>query len=85
MVILVSDEDDCSVHDRNLSSADRPELGERSSFRCFEHGVYCGAPDTPRTEGTKQNCVPRPGPGSGEPHRSRYMTSVDDYVAFLVG
>ncbi len=77
-VIIVSDEDNCSVSDTNLfdpaqDSISDP-LGPMSSFRCFDFGVVCDG-DDPRTPGTKENCVPR--------EDSAYLTPVQSYVDFL--
>lgn len=77
-VIIVSDEDDCSVSDTAMfdtaqTSVSDP-LGPLSSFRCFEFGVEC-SPDEPRTPGPKTACVPR--------SDSPYMPDVSEYVAFL--
>ncbi len=77
-VVIISDEDDCSVSDTNMfdtaqNSISDP-LGPLSSFRCFEFGVKCD-PDTPRTPGPRQDCEPR--------NDSPYMFGVDDYVTFL--
>ncbi len=79
-VIIITDEDDCSTADTNMfdtaqNSISDP-LGPLSSFRCFEFGVKC-EPDTPRSPGPRQNCVPR--------DDSAYMYNVNDYVSFLKG
>jgi hypothetical protein len=57
-VVVLSDEDDCSVHDPRLFSSDT-SLGPLQSFRCFQYGVEC-TPDDPLTVGTKSGCAPRP-------------------------
>lgn len=64
-VVILADEDDCSVRDPALFGGD-PALGPLQSFRCFEHGVICD-PDAPRTPGTKQGCRPREGAPLIEP------------------
>jgi len=56
-VVILADEDDCSLLDPALLGAD-PSLGPLQSFRCFEHGVVCD-PDAPRTPGDKRGCRPR--------------------------
>lgn len=73
-VVIVSDEDDCSLLDPALLGGD-PALGPLLSFRCFEHGVACD-PDAPRTPGDKQRCVPRDG--------SRLVESVAPFVDALL-
>lgn len=79
-VIIISDEDDCSVERSEMFSTaaaqDRidSELGFLSSFRCFEFGIQCD-PDTPRSAGPRDNCVPR--------DNSEYMYNVNEYANFL--
>jgi hypothetical protein len=88
-VIFVTDEDDCSTENLEMFDSDPArdnidsDLGFLSSFRCFEFGVAC-TPDTPRTPGPRQDCVPR---NNDVPHPSgaRYMYEVEDYVDFLRG
>ena len=77
-VIIVSDEDDCSVSDSNLFDTAETDisspLGPLSSFRCFEFGVVCDG-DDPRTMGSKSECTPR--------EDSAYLNPVQGYVDFL--
>ena len=79
-VIIITDEDDCSVEDVSLfdtsaalDTADS-DLGFLESFRCFEFGVQCD-PDSPRSLGPRQDCVPRT--------NSPYLHDVSEYVNFL--
>lgn len=79
-VILITDEDDCSVEDVSLfdtsaalDTADS-DLGFLESFRCFEFGVQCD-PNSPRSLGPRENCVPRT--------NSPYLHDVSEYVNFL--
>ncbi len=62
VIVIISDEDDCSVFDSDMFAdpeADNDsELGPLTSFRCFEFGVMCD-PDQPRVTGEKEGCVPR--------------------------
>jgi hypothetical protein len=66
-VIIVTDEDDCSMTDYSLldssnEALDSP-LGPFTSFRCFEFGITCDEND--RTfEGVRHDCVPRSDPGA---------------------
>jgi hypothetical protein len=55
-VVVIADEDDCSVLDGALFSPD-PALGPLQSYRCTRHGVICD-PDMD-SPGDKTNCVPR--------------------------
>ncbi len=79
-VIIISDEDDCSVERNEMFSTAASqdsidsELGFLSSFRCFEFGVQCD-PDTPRSTGPRDNCVAR--------ENSDYMYNVNEYANFL--
>ena len=78
-VIFIQDEDDCSASDRaifggSVQDSVDDELGEYSSFRCFEFGTTC-EPDSERTLGPRENCAPD--------EESDYMASVSDYIEFL--
>jgi hypothetical protein len=79
-VVIVSDEDDCSVVDTSMYDTSQDSLndplGPLSSFRCFEFGVRC-EPDEPRTAGAHANCAPRTD--------SPYMPNPSDYADFLRG
>jgi hypothetical protein len=57
-VIILSDEDDCSVKEPALFGPESAELGPLQSFRCFRFGTEC-APDDVNTPGVKSNCRPR--------------------------
>lgn len=74
LVVLISDEDDCSATDPSLFDPADGSLGALSSFRCFEQGVRCDL-DAPRTAGAKQSCEPRAG--------SAYAADVQAYVDTL--
>lgn len=80
-VIIISDEDDCSVeHNEMFNSAmelDRIDshLGFLTSFRCFEFGVQCEPDTSPRSSGPRDNCVPR--------EDSEYMYNINEYANFL--
>src|SRR5690606_30374735 len=81
-VIFIQDEDDCSAHDRSMFASDGTDdvgsqLGELSSFRCFEFGTTCEGPSDERQVGPRQNCVAE--------QSSPYMTDISSYVDFLKG
>ena len=62
LVVILSDEDDCTFGDPSflaepLAGLDSP-LGPRVSFRCFEHGIVCDQAED-RTAGARTNCRPR--------------------------
>ncbi len=79
-IIIVTDQDDCSVEDLSMFNSDTrldnadSQLGYFSEFRCFEFGVVCD-PDSPRTTGERQNCEPRTS--------SPYMHDIGKYSSFL--
>lgn len=80
VVVIVTDEDDCSAHDRGIYDPDRDrdaELGPLSSFRCHEFGVVCDDDADPRAAGPRHGCRPR--------EDSAYIRPVQEYVDFLVG
>lgn len=78
LVIIVSDEDDCSTEHTEMfdtsQTSPKSPLGPLSSFRCFEFGVEC-SPDVPRAPGMKFACGPR--------EDSPYMFTVAEYIEFL--
>ncbi len=57
-VIILSDEDDCSVKAPSLFFPESAELGPLNSFRCFRFGTEC-SPDDVNAAGVKTNCKPR--------------------------
>ncbi len=79
-VIIITDEDDCSVTDPSMFNSDSSldnissSLGFLSSFRCFEFGVTCD-PDSPRSAGPRQDCVAQTS--------SPYMADISKYSEFL--
>lgn len=76
-VIIITDEDDCSVEDSSMFDPNNAALGALTSFRCFEYGIKCEPDDNPRAVGPRQNCVPR--------IDSDYMYNVDKYATALKG
>jgi hypothetical protein len=56
-VVIIADEDDCSVLDPSFFGPEGPELGALHSFRCTRFGVVCDPDDT--APGAKSDCVPR--------------------------
>ncbi len=79
-VVFVTRVDDCSASDTNMFDPTQQSLsdplGPLTMLRCFEFGVQCD-PDTPRTLGTYEDCVPR--------ENSAYMYDVNHFVNFLGG
>ena len=83
-VIIISDEDDCSMSDTSmLDSEPTEEPGSiKGSYLCFKHGVVCD-PDAPNQSGDKLNCRPRPGSETNASDKSQYMKGVEGYADFL--
>jgi hypothetical protein len=81
-IILIADEDDCSLAHYSLLAGDagaKAMLGEVQSFRCTRFGVLCNqsgqSPDAMNQVGTKGQCHPN--------EDSQYLTKVNDFVDFL--
>ena len=79
LVVIVTDEDDCSARSSTLFSdpyADAcSKLGTPTSYRCFEHGVRCYDGKGSRAFGERRNCRPD--------ESSAYVQSVSDFAEFL--
>ena len=81
-VIIIADEDDCSMSHSTLLAPDNAMgLGSRQSFRCTRFGVLCdkdGADtDAMNVVGDKSLCHPN--------DNSAYLTKVSGYADFLKG
>jgi hypothetical protein len=80
-VIIIADEDDCSMAHSSLLTPDTGTLGERQSFRCTRFGVLCDqngrTTDDMNKVGAKGQCHPN--------DDSAYLTKIGDYVKFLKG
>lgn len=78
-VIIIADEDDCSLLHSSLLGPASSGLGEPQSFRCTRFGVTCdqGGQNTDQMNqvGPKNQCHPN--------DSSAYLTKVSDYVKFL--
>lgn len=57
-VVILTDEDDCSILDPAILGPESAPLGPLQSFRCFRFGVEC-SPDTVNDVGAKAGCKPR--------------------------
>lgn len=57
-VVVLTDEDDCSILDPGMLGPESAALGPLQSFRCFRFGVEC-SPDTVNELGVKTGCKPR--------------------------
>ena len=80
-VIILGDEDDCSVAQSKLLVPDTSQLGPLQSFRCTRYGVVCDnggqTPDQMNQVGPKSACH------SNE--SKQYLTDVQRYIDFLKG
>ena len=80
-VILVTDEDDCSLTHSSLLTTATTTLGPQQSFRCTRYGVLCSdggaTTDAMNEVGPKSGCHPN--------DDSMYLTKVSDYAGFLKG
>lgn len=79
-VVLVGDEDDCSI-DKPAFLGDDPALGPRQSFRCTHFGITCD--DGGQT--IEQMAIPGAKSGCHSNADSPYLTRVADYQTFLEG
>lgn len=75
-VVILTDEDDCSVDDDEFFDPRLEADGSVSKFRCFEQGVICGGDDV-RLEGEYSGCEPKPD--------SPYMPDTTRYADFVSG
>jgi hypothetical protein len=80
-VVILGDEDDCSIAHGSLLTTDTSQLGPLQSFRCTRYGVTCDqggqTPDAMNQIGPKDSCH------SNE--SKQYLTDVQRYVDFLKG
>jgi hypothetical protein len=81
-VVFLTDEDDCSVRDTSLFSANEATLGALQSFRCTRFGVTCGVngetSDDMNVDNDKGDCGPSTDPAS-------IVDQVAPFRDFLVG
>jgi hypothetical protein len=59
VVVIITDEDDCSASDTALFDPGNPALGPLSSFRCTEYGISCDV--NGHAPGPRKGCVPSTG------------------------
>ncbi len=80
-IIILADEDDCSMEHATLIATDTTQLGPLQSFRCTRYGIIC---DTGGTDTNSMNAVgPKANCHSNE--SSQYLTKIADYVTFFKG
>jgi hypothetical protein len=80
-VILIADEDDCSLAQKSLfdGSPTDPTYGDKVNFRCTTQGVECDTPsaDFETTLGPREDCHPK--------YDTTQLAQLDRYVGFLKG
>jgi hypothetical protein len=78
-VILIADEDDCSLAKSALFDGNRadPTYADTANFRCTQHGVECDGPEFTEATGLREGCRPR--------DDSELIAPIDRYVEFLKG
>lgn len=77
-VILIADEDDCSLKDGGGGFFDQMDLTRvRSSWSCFRSGTVCDGFRDPSVLGTRPSCRPN--------ETSPFSASVAEMIAFLKG
>jgi hypothetical protein len=75
-VVIVADEDDCSIRDAGLMAGGGAGAGGLTpSWRCAAEGVICDEPSELGAAGPRTRCRPRVG--------SRYVDEVAPYAAYL--
>jgi len=78
-IIILADEDDCSMEHTTLLTSDTTQLGPLQSFRCTRYGIIC---DTGGTDTNAMNVIgPKANCHSNE--SSQYLTKIADYVTFF--
>lgn len=78
-IIIIADEDDCSLAKSSLLADSTTTLGPRVSFRCTRYGITCD------DGGANSDAMNQVGP-KGSCHsndNSEYLTKISDYVAFF--
>lgn len=80
-IIIIADEDDCSMSDSPSLLAPGTDLGDRQSFRCTRYGVTCDQggqnSNAMNNLGAKSQCHPN--------DDSPYLAKVSDFVKFVKG
>jgi len=70
-IVVLADQDDCSVLDPSIFGPASPELGAQTHFRCAQFGVVCDEPDMTAV-GPRTNCRP-----------NTSSTEIEDPAAFV--
>jgi hypothetical protein len=75
-VVILADEDDCSLSHGGLLGFDDPSLGPLDSYRCTKFGVVCDPDDPDHPNANQQSCRPR--------SDSPYVADVQPFADALV-
>ncbi|MGE3460011.1 MAG: hypothetical protein AB7O24_33180, partial [Kofleriaceae bacterium] len=73
-VVILADEDDCSLRNASLLGPESAALGSQQSFRCFRFGVVCD--ENTNDIGEKSNCHAA--------EDSQYVDGVQAYIDELI-
>ncbi|MGE0867502.1 MAG: hypothetical protein AB7P03_02990 [Kofleriaceae bacterium] len=79
-VIVIADEDDCSLAEKSLFDGNQGEsrYGDRVNFRCARQGIQCDSPATDlETPGPREDCYPR--------QTDSQLANLSRYVDFVKG
>jgi hypothetical protein len=74
-VVILTDEDDCSVKDPAIFTQSGPQAGP-GDFRCSRFAYDCDEPISPSTGGTYHNCHTKIGP-------TAFLQAPSEYVDFI--
>jgi hypothetical protein len=80
-IVIIADEDDCSMEHTTMLTSDTSQLGPLQSFRCTRYGITCDQ------GGADANAMNQVGP-KGSCHSnesSQFLTKIGDYVSFFKG
>jgi hypothetical protein len=80
-IVIIADEDDCSMSKSSLLGPDINTLGALQSFRCTRFGITCA------TGGADSNAMNQVGPKANcnSNESSAYLTKISGYVSFFKG
>jgi hypothetical protein len=78
-IVIIADEDDCSMSHSSLLGPDVNTLGPQQSFRCTRFGITCA------TGGADSSAMNQVGPKANynSNESSAYLTKISGYVRFL--
>jgi hypothetical protein len=77
-IVILTEEDDCSIADYSLLTGDNATFGYMGSFRCTEFGIKCDEPFDNLQSLTYNNCTSKT-----EDDPDNYLFTTRQYVDFL--